>query len=209
MREQTDLKDNLPLGPVLTHPSVTKVKKLEKKKKNVKKKKKVVKIPKPKLKVVQKKAEEFPYIIRKIIIKSKKKKEPILEVLRITEPNFKGNKLVVSYYLNFYKPLSQIFFNEKLPKGAKVTFNFPESVTKTSENINGIDKQVWKIIPEISKSSYKFGYICQGKGMKDELPMDITIPKQKISVSKEKSAKTEKLSFFLPELHQHLQQVVV
>jgi len=147
------------------------------------------------------------YIFNKISIKSKKKKELLIEILRITEPNFKKDKLLITNYLNFKKPISMLYFKELIPKDAEVTINFPKAIEKSIHPINGKIEQTWKIIPEISKKSYNFGYICSAKNISNEFPIEILIPDTNVTTSKESEDDAEDLAFFLPELHQYLQKL--
>ena len=181
------------------------------KKKTKPKKEKVKQVKPKKVKVEETKPIKIKpssqYIFNKISIKSKKKKELILEVLRITEPNFKKDKLLITNYLNFKKPISMLYFKELIPKDAIVTLNFPKAIEKSIQTINGKMEQTWKIIPEISKKSFNFGYVCSAKNVLNEFPIEILIPEINVTTSKESEDEAEKQAFFLPELHKYIQKL--
>ncbi len=192
-------------------PTKIKVKKVKPEKikpvkvKKVKRKENKIKpIPKP---VVVPKIEIEPnyYILNKVSVKAKNKNKPIVDIVKIVEPNIEKNEKIVSFYLKFYKSVSELFIKELIPKDLKIIKKMPKSIQTTLETKDKNIYQIWKIIPELAKNTFKFGYICSGEIRKEDFPLEISIPGRKISSITEKLSEPQKSDIFLPELHQLIQ----
>ncbi|MHA1299872.1 MAG: hypothetical protein ACTSO9_10585 [Candidatus Helarchaeota archaeon] len=122
--------------------------------------------PKIKLKPIvveeELKIERNLYFVDKFLVKTKKRKKPVMEIVKIIEPNAKYRENLVSFYLKFYKPLTELYLKENIPKNLKLLKIIPNSMQKTAESKNGQSIQTWKIIPELAKNEFNFGYICSG-----------------------------------------------
>jgi len=134
-------------------------------------------------------------------IKAEKGKAPLLNSMRFIEPNLQFNELVISYSLMFDESIMEIIIKETIPKNLKIKKVFPESVIPSRKVEKSKIVQKWKIIPEIAKNKFEFGYICSGKGISDEFPFEIDIPGMNLSSSKMKSKEYEKINIFIPEFH--------
>ncbi|NVM05086.1 MAG: hypothetical protein HWN67_22385 [Candidatus Helarchaeota archaeon] len=177
-----------------------KIKKVKRKEKKIKIKPitKPVVVPKPEI-------EPNFYILNKVSIKAKKKKKPVMDIVKIVEPIIDRNEKIVSFYLKFYEHVSELFVKETIPKNLKIIKKMPKSIQKTSEIKDKKTYQIWKIIPELAKDTFNFGYICSGEINKEDFPLEINIPGMKVSSVTEKISEPQKSDIFLPELHKLIQ----
>ena len=180
--------------------------------KPIKSKKVKIKEKKAKIKFIMKPIDELKpeieadfYIVNKILIKSKKKKESVINIIKIVEINIIKHEKIVSFYLKFHQPISELFIREPIPKSLKIIKKLPESMQITSEIKNNKKIQIWNIIPELAKNTFKFGYICSGDISKEDFPIEIHILGMEISSAIEKISEPQNTIIFLPELHQQTQ----
>ncbi|MHA1301198.1 MAG: hypothetical protein ACTSO9_17390 [Candidatus Helarchaeota archaeon] len=145
-------------------------------------------------------------LMNKFQIKSKSDNRPILELIRLAEPNIKYYELIVSYYLKFYKNIDEIYIKERIPENLEVSLKIPKFIEKSIEIHDNSNFQIWKIIPEIAKDEYYFGYICFGNNIKNEFPIELYLPQFLTSLSEESSQEQEKKTFFVPQLHKLLNE---
>jgi hypothetical protein len=146
------------------------------------------------------------FLLTQFLIKSRQSQEPLMQIVRFIEPNVRYYEMIVTYYLKFHEPISELYIKEMIPESVNVTFLFPQTVEKSIEIIESKTVQVWKILLEAPSTQFEFGYICSGESIKTEFPVDFYIPKLPVSSSQELSAEIQKKPFFLPEMHQFLQQ---
>ncbi len=146
------------------------------------------------------------YVLNKFILKAESQDVPILEIVRITEPNIQFYEFLISFYIKLNDKIKEIYIKEKIPNNVNVTMQYPDSIEKSLEIIDDNIIQVWKIVPKIHKNQFEFGYICSGETVINEFPIELHIPELKIDLKNESSPQMEKRTFFLPELHYFLQK---
>ncbi len=144
------------------------------------------------------------FILNQIIVKSRDDNQPILEICRLIEPNIRFYELLVSYYLKFYRPVTELYLKENISKNINVTFQSSQAIEKSIEIIGNKINQVWKIVPDNLSDRFEFGYICAGDSIKTEFPLELNIPQFSISSSNMLSVELQKQPILLPELHQFL-----
>ena len=145
------------------------------------------------------------FLLTRIMVKSREDNMPILEINRVIEPNIRYYELVVSYYLKFHKPVTELYIKENISKSVNVTFQSPQSIEKSIEIIENKIYQVWKIIPDVFSKRFEFGYICSGENIKPEFPVELNIPQFAVSTSNILSMELQKQPVLLPEMHQFLE----
>ncbi len=146
------------------------------------------------------------FILTHILVKEKQNTEPLLEIYRLIEPNIRFYELIVSYYIKFNKSISELYIKEQIPEKVNVTFSFPQTVEKAIEITQNKTIQSWKIRPDPSSNQFEFGYICSGETIKTEFPIDLFIPQIKVPNLEESTTESKNEPFFLPEIHQILEQ---
>jgi hypothetical protein len=145
------------------------------------------------------------FIFSQLFVSAKQDGTPLLEINRLIEPNIRYYELIVSYYLKFHKPVTELYIREQIPEGVEVSFLFPKVINKSIEIIGDRTTQVWKIIHNAPSNVFQFGYIISGEKIKTDFPVDLLIPEFPVSMSNPISSEIEKQPVFLPELHQFLQ----
>ncbi|MHA1377025.1 MAG: hypothetical protein ACTSRG_01460 [Candidatus Helarchaeota archaeon] len=106
------------------------------------------------------KIKENLFFVNKILIRTKKKKKNLLEIVKIIEPKTQKDENIVSFYLKFYTPISELYIKEKIPENLKIKKIIPYYLEKAFEVQKDQKIQIWKIIPELGKNTYNFGYVC-------------------------------------------------
>jgi len=143
-------------------------------------------------------------IINHFLITNKGDNTPLLKIIRLIEPNTMFKELVVSYYLEFLKPMSEIYIREVIPDSLNITFQFPNIVERTFEVMQEKSIQSWRIFPKIGDNKLDFGYICSGEIEKNVFPFEIFIKDVEISAPNETSTESNKGAFHLPLLHEFI-----
>ncbi len=122
---------------------------------------KVTAVSKPVTVMKERVLEKNLFFLDKFLIKTRKGKKMMMEIIKIIEPNPEFNEILVSFYFNFHAPLSEVHIKETVPKNLKIIKKIPETMQETIEAKDGMKFQSWKIIPELRKSTFTFGYICK------------------------------------------------
>ncbi|MFX1449769.1 MAG: hypothetical protein ACFFCM_02930 [Promethearchaeota archaeon] len=146
------------------------------------------------------------YILTKVNVKLKRKKRPLVDILRFVEPNIQFNEKLVSFYLKFRAFIPEIHIKEVIPENLKIKKQFPFPVPRVQKTENGKNIQIWKIFPELARDTFEFGYICTGKGIEKEFPFEIQIHGMEISSAKEKQKELDKTEVFTPKFHELIQK---
>jgi len=145
-------------------------------------------------------------LLNKVRVKSRTEGEPILEITRLVQPNIRFYQLIVSYYLKLHKNMNEIYIKEQIPENLDVSYKIPHSIEKSIEIQNDTNFQVWKVIPEMSKDEFKFGYVCSGNNIKNEFPIELYLPQFATIPTDKTLLEQERKFIFVPELHQLLNQ---
>ncbi len=147
------------------------------------------------------------YILTKVNIRLKKKKRPLVDILRFVEPNLQFNEKLITFYLKFRAFVPEIHIKEIIPENLKIKkqipFLVPREVQKTED---GKTIQIWKIVPELARDTFEFGYICSGEGIENEFPFEMEIHGMEISSAKEKQKELKKTEVFTPNFHELIQK---
>ncbi|NVM05091.1 MAG: hypothetical protein HWN67_22410 [Candidatus Helarchaeota archaeon] len=146
------------------------------------------------------------YILTKVQVKLKRKKRPLVDILRFVEPNIQFNEKLISFYFKFRVFVPEIHIKEIIPENLKIKKTIPFPVPRVQKTEEGKNIQIWKIVPELARDTFEFGYICSGKGIEKEFPFEIEIHGMEISSAKEKQKELKKAEVFTPNFHELIQK---